>query len=127
MDYSPFLAKVIGYYLCIIGAAFSLNRKEYKSVMQEILTNEGLLLFTSIFGLVLGLLLVLSHNIWIMGWQTSVTLIGWLALFKSLLRLLFPSKANLLAKQMIQGSGYQIAISLNFFLGLIYLYFGYFN
>jgi len=37
-----------------------------------------------------GIAIVRSHNIWILGWQTSLTIIGWLAVLLGCARMFFP-------------------------------------
>jgi hypothetical protein len=39
---------------------------------------------------VAGLAIVRNHSIWIYGWQTLLTLVGYMALIMGLLRMLFP-------------------------------------
>ena len=45
---------------------------------------SGVLLF------IVGISIVRSHNTWVLGWQTNLTIIGWCALLLGLMRIFFP-------------------------------------
>ena len=89
MELSIFLAKVLGLYLVIVPLAVLVNRKHLPRLVEEFSTNVGLNILASIFALVLGLLLVVSHNVWTADWRVLVTILGWLTLAKGVVRLLF--------------------------------------
>lgn len=84
-----FLATVIGWYF-VITSLFLLFRYEHaKSIASDIMDQPGLLLVLAIFTLIIGLLMVASHNIWVMAWPVVVTVISWIVLVSGLIRLFF--------------------------------------
>lgn len=96
-----FLLKVIGLYMLIVGIAMLMNKKLYKKMMKE-LSSDSSSLTISIFGflsLVIGLMIVLSHNLWGSVPQIIISLIGWLSLFKGATLLIFPDKHRKLCKK----------------------------
>jgi len=90
MTVTLFLAKSFSIYLVVIGVAMLFNRKYYTNAAMEMLDHNGLSFFTSIFTLVLGIILVLFHNIWLLNWSVIITILAWLTLVKGVLRLLLP-------------------------------------
>ncbi len=50
-------------------------------------------MFSGAMALIVGLLVVLNHNIWTTDWVGLVTLLGWIALIKGVLMVLIPKKA----------------------------------
>lgn len=85
-----FLATVIGWYF-VISSLLMLFRYTYiQAIMIDVLANRGLFFVLAAFTTILGLLMVISHNIWIMGWPLTVTLISWFVLLTGLIRLFFP-------------------------------------
>ncbi len=68
MDISLFLAKVFGVYLMVASIAVTLRRKELVPAIEQLFDNRPLVLIMSIFALVVGILLVVSHNVWVAGW-----------------------------------------------------------
>jgi ABC-type amino acid transport system permease subunit len=97
MELSIFLAKVLGLYLVIVPSAVLLNRKQLPRLIEEFSTNLALSILSGFIALVLGLLLVVSHNVWSADWRIIITILGWLSLAKGGLRLFFPEKIQSLA------------------------------
>jgi len=92
MDLSIFLAKVLGLYF-VIGAVICLvKNKDIRKLVDSFADNVGLLYVTGIFTVILGLMMVVSHNIWDNSWRVVITLIGWFILLKGLAWLFLPKK-----------------------------------
>ena len=87
---TTFLAKAFGLYLTLTGLAMIFNRKYYLEAAAEMLEHKGLSLFTSIFTLILGIILVLFHNVWVWNWALVITILAWLTLLKGVARMFFP-------------------------------------
>lgn len=60
------------------------NPTLYETQIVPLIYLNGVLLFVA------GLAIVRSHNVWIYGWQTLLTIIGYFALLVGLFRMLFP-------------------------------------
>ena len=97
MEHSIFLAKVIGLYLLIVPAAVFLKRKQFAELANEFVTNLALVFLSGLIALVLGLLIVVSHNVWTADWRAVITFMGWLTLAKGVVRIFFPEKLATLA------------------------------
>jgi hypothetical protein len=93
METTLFLAKVIGLYFLVIGLHMALRGKELRLMFEAFAENRPLTYLTSVFALILGLLLVVSHNVWVAGWPVIVTLLSWLVLIKAIAYLLLPFSA----------------------------------
>ena len=89
MTLSFFLAKVFGIYLIVTGVVALLRGKELKPAIDALADSRALVFLTSVFAVILGLLLVIAHSIWI-GWPIVITILGWLVLLKALAALLLP-------------------------------------
>lgn len=94
MELSIFLARFFGIYLTILAFFYFLRRDYIKIAAEKIFDNEGLVIITAIISLIIGLLIVLSHNVWEFNWRLTLTLIGYLALLKGLVRLFVPHHAD---------------------------------
>lgn len=98
MDGSIFLAKAFSIYFVIMGVAMLGCKNYFEKAVIEISKDNGLGLLTSIFTLILGILLVLYHNVWVYDWHVIVTVLAWLTLIKGTARLLFAEKIAKWAK-----------------------------
>lgn len=60
------------------------NATLYDTQIVPLVYLSGVLMFVA------GLSIVRKHNIWIWGWQTLITIIGWLGLLLGVLRMFLP-------------------------------------
>jgi len=90
MKKSKSIAGIVGPTLMVVAMSeLKLwNPNLYDSQIVPLVYFSGVLLFIG------GLALVRMHNIWILGWQTSLTVIAWLALLLGLVRMFFPQQYN---------------------------------
>ncbi len=86
---SIYLAKLIGLAFMIIGIALFSKPQDFQSTVKDVAKSNAMMTLISIMPLVIGLAIVISHNIWIQHWIVVVTIIGWLILFCGVLRIFF--------------------------------------
>jgi hypothetical protein len=99
---STYLATVLGWYLVIISLFFLCRHEQVKAIALDIFAQRGLFFVVAIITLILGLLMVASHNIWVMGWPVIVTLFAWLTLLSGILRLVCPEAAMRMGRNFIE-------------------------
>src|SRR5437867_102293 len=90
MDVSKFLSKVIGVYLIIISIVMFVNMPQFITYVKSLINDTSLLFVTGFFTLILGLLMVVSHNIWQWNWRVIVTIFAWIVLLKGASIILYP-------------------------------------
>jgi hypothetical protein len=117
-----FMATVIGWYLVIVSLFTLCQYEQVKSISAEVLEQRGLFFIVAIITLILGLLMVASHNIWVMGWPVIITLISWLVLISGLLRLLCAETASKMGRSfMTHPAGMKIVSVVLLILGVFLL------
>ncbi len=86
MENSKFLAGIIGPTLIVMVASELKiwNPNLYDQQIVPLVYMSGVLIFIA------GLSIVRRHNIWIIGWQLIITLLGWFSVFLGLSRMFFP-------------------------------------
>lgn len=89
---SLYLGTVVGLYLIIFGLTLLFRPHVITDAVRDVLNSRGMSLIIAIVTLILGLLMVVGHNYWVLGWPLLVTLISWLVLMSGILRLVFPQK-----------------------------------
>ncbi|CDZ76606.1 hypothetical protein BN59_00880 [Legionella massiliensis] len=126
MDRSKFLGKVLGLYLILISLAMLINMTQFAAYIQILISNAPLMLVTGCFTLILGLLIVVSHNIWKWNWQVVVTIIGWLILLKGISIIFYPAVIDKLTILFVQNTKFAyLSAGIDLILGVLLSYFGF--
>lgn len=119
---TQFLVMVLGWYLVVVSVFLVMRQEELRTVMHEVISNRGLFFVLAFITLILGLMMVVSHNIWMMGWPVLVTIFSWLVLLTGLFRLFYPSMAMSVAKSFLDNPvRMRMTGVLLFVLGLFFL------
>jgi len=127
MEHSIFLAKLVGPYCIIVALAFLLNRQNYDLVVEGMLSNAGVRCIGGMIGLLIGLLLVNTHNVWEYSWVVIITLMGWIALIKGITLFVFPNHFIKFAESYTKKKNVvKVQLCLTFVFGLLLTYQGYF-
>ena len=126
MQISKYLSKVIGIYLIIVTLAMLINMHQFTVYVQDLVDNPALMFVTGFFTLILGLLMVVGHNIWQWHWRVIITILAWLTFLKGAIIILYPHAINTMAIQFIQNIHVAyMAASFDFILGLVLIYYGF--
>lgn len=125
MDTSIFLAQAWGLYLVIVVLCMWLRPSNVKRWL-HLAEDASMMWIAGAMSLVLGLLSVLSHNVWSDDWRLLITLLGWMALIKGITRLMWPDSVAKMALTMGQKKAL-VATSLIvcFVIGLYLMYQGF--
>ena len=91
MGSSLYIARVIGPVLLVVSLGMIFNRGFYKKVLEDYCKNAALVFFTSIAPLVVGIIIVLHHNIWVANWTVIITIFGWGGILKGIWLIIFPN------------------------------------
>jgi len=125
MCISIFYAQLIGLWLFLVGLAMIVHHVRFKKTVMESLTHPALMTFSGFIALGLGLLVVVSHNIWVPGWPVVVTLFGWVLIFQGVMRVFWPESFSKMMKNLLAKSGYTVMSWVWLVIGLILIYFGF--
>jgi hypothetical protein len=91
MALTYFYAELLGIMMTVIALAMLANRGAMMVTIREMLDSRAVLFVIGIVGLFIGLLLVLTHNIWNGGAvATFVTLTGWALVVRSIIIFFLP-------------------------------------
>ncbi len=89
MCFSIFYAQVLGIWLFIIALAALTQQTRFKKMLANSL-EEPFLAWAGILLFGIGLIIVISHNIWVHAWPLVVTLVGWVFVIAGAMRLVWP-------------------------------------
>jgi uncharacterized membrane protein HdeD (DUF308 family) len=85
-----FLGTILGWYFLIMGLFLIIRRDVVISAMKNVVDQPGLLLVIAFITLIIGLMMIATHNVWVWDWPVIITLIGWFALIRGIIRLFYP-------------------------------------
>ena len=92
MELSYLLARLWGLYLIIISLSFLFNRKGLEVII-TIVSNRALVILGGFISLLIGIIMVVIHNVWTPDWRIILTLFGWLAIIKGVVYINWPELA----------------------------------
>lgn len=122
-----FLANVLGWYLVIVSVLLLARRDLVINAMREMMRQRSVMLLVGIITLIIGLLMVVSHNIWVVGWPVIITIFAWLTLIGGLIRLFCPESVFKIWNKVVDRSEKMIACGvISLIIGLFLLYHVYF-
>ena len=121
---SNYLAEVWGISIVVVSLAFLVNEKHLKRLFAAIENEENLFCWGFI-SFIIGIAMVLSHNIWVKNWQVIITIFGWLALLKGLAILFCPECMKKWAKKIENAPFLPFALVIAVIIGLVITYFGF--
>jgi hypothetical protein len=126
MPTSLFIAKLMGPILCAIGLSVLINEKSFRAMAKELLGSDALIYLFGILDLLLGLVLVLVHNMWVWDWRVIITLIGWVSIVRGLVRILFVPIVRKNGPRIIKKQGLLMGAAIvMLILGATLSYYGY--
>lgn len=124
---SIFYAQVIGLWLFLVALAMIIYPIRFKKNVMETLNHQGLLTFSGLVALAIGLLIVTRHNIWIADWPVIVTLFGWGLIFQGIMRIFWPEALSKMMKNLLAKSGFTIMTWVWLLVGLYLIWAGFAN
>jgi len=126
MDLSIFLAQLFGIYLTVEALVIFGKKKMLLVSIAHFAKNEGLMLGVGAFEFFIGLVLVLSHNIWDGSWPVIITVLSWLILIEGASYLLLPgSMMSRMIKYTNKPSVYMVSGVITLVFGLYLLKIGF--
>lgn len=126
MDVSKFISKTMGTYLLLTSLVMLLTRDQFLHSLTLLINDEPLMLVVGFFTLILGIIMIFSHNIWRWNWQGAVTFLAWLIFLKGVCLLFFPQIIYGMSTVFVQNMIYvYTAAGLDLIIGLLLCYFGF--
>lgn len=94
METPVFIARIIGPVYIILAAGIMLNPKFYQKVMEDFCKNATLVFWSGLLALIIGFLILLSHNAWVANWTVIITIFGWGGIIKGIWLIIFPNSVS---------------------------------
>jgi len=126
MSASIFIARLLGPLFLVVGIALLAKPAAFRALLQEFIASPVLLYLAGFLGLLGGLALVLTHDLWVPDWRLIVTLIGWITIIRALVTVFLPQRIVAIAHGLLGTRHIFLGAALiDLALGLVLSYFGY--
>jgi hypothetical protein len=122
MSTSIVLDQVLGIIFAVSGLSIILNKKGVVTFIEDATRNRGIMWMYGFFALFIGATMVTLNGSSTSGLQYWITIIGWLALLKGVVILLFPRFTVSLYKKWSGSGVVTIGGFIIFILGLVLLF-----
>ena len=100
MEASIFLARLLWPLFMVIALSIILNGNTFDHIIKEFPKNSYILYLSGLIAYLMGALILLSYNSWILNWFVIITVMWYMALIKGIAILLFPEQMIKLTKRM---------------------------
>jgi hypothetical protein len=121
-----FFAQIMGLYLILTAIIMLTRRDYYQRLLTNIKPDSSSIVVAGALGLIFGLIVVLTHNIWLWESEVLITIVGWGLVVKSVLWLSFPESMANYCRKVYGGIGYYILILIMVVVGVILTAHGYY-
>jgi uncharacterized membrane protein len=126
MPTSIFIAKLLGPVFALVGIALLRRPQAFRSILEDFLRSPALVYLAGFLGLLAGLAIVLTHNVWVFDWPVIITLIGWVTIVRAVITFVLPEQIGTLGSVVLKHRAiFTVAGIVNLLLGLALSYFGY--
>jgi uncharacterized protein YacL len=116
MKHSTLIARLMGPVLLVMGLGMALglwlNPDVYTTMMKDFMGNLALICLGGILVLLAGVAIVNAHNVWEGDWRVIITILGWLAILRGVVSLIFPAKVQELGTRMVESHAAPILASI---------------
>ncbi len=123
MATSIFIAKIFAIVYLFIGLGMLMSSKYYKDMLMGMVKDTSMLYFGGIMATLAGFLIINAHNVWT-GWPILISVIGWAALLKGFMLLVFPEHFAFWGKMFKKWNMSTLGVFVIAF-GLLFGYFGF--
>jgi hypothetical protein len=128
MDSTYFLAQVLGIVIFIMSLGLAFQEHYYQGAFHELMSQPGLKFMTGITTLIIGTLLILTHDDWQTRWGIFIGVLCWAIFIKGCMRILIPKVSDRMVLKCIDRREYVIvSVVLGIIMGLALIYHGFFN
>jgi hypothetical protein len=105
-----------------------LDGGRFRPLIIDLIKNPPLLFLSGFIALIVGILLVVSHNIWAADWRVVITIVAWLSLVKGIIRIMVPQFGIKSTQKFMESNiYYYISAIFTLLIGIFFICHGYFH
>lgn len=127
MEISHFLAKFLGLYMLLMSLPLLVTPKIVRQRYESFLNDGPVMTLAGVVTVLIGLFLILNHNIWVYDWRVIITVISWVSLAEGISIVYFPHHARSVFRRLIQQFPMVISGIIGLGVGLYLVFMGFFQ
>lgn len=125
MNLSIIFAQIMGFYLVLVSIGILIHHQRYRKVGNEFLASHALIAVSGNMGLIWGLIILVTHQVWVPYWPVIITLIGWFLVLRGALSIFLPTVFVKYSKELTDKRGFFIWTWVCLVVGLYLLILGF--
>jgi len=125
MALSIFLAKLFGLYLIVISIILLSRPKQLVGSIKALAESNELIFFGSIINIIIGLALIIGHNVWVADWRVIITILAWLLFIRGIVNIYYPSFAKKMVTIFEYNPYFYTMLGIYIVIGIYLTYVGY--
>jgi len=112
--------------MTLVGVSLLVNEAAFRKMALEFLRNPALIFFSGMIMMSAGLVVVLTHNVWVLDWHVIITLLGWVTVISGAARVFAPQRATKVGKKFLIYKDFTTAAAAIWLVvGAVLCYFGF--
>lgn len=123
---TPILIARIGAIIYLsVSLGILLNTAHFRQIIDDFVKSPGASYLASMLALIVGCLMVSAYNVWNYDWTILIPILGWGAILKGTLGLIFPAQTLTLSHRLAKTISFPILAAVSLVLGLVLAYYGF--
>lgn len=124
--HSLLLEQIFGFYLLITAIIMVARASYFRQLINNLQGNNPLIMFMAFFSLLLGIAMVVVHNLWFWNIEIIITLIAWSIVIKAILWLSIPERMLDLLRCVYNGPYYYFTAAFTAVIAILLLAHGFY-
>lgn len=100
MNTSLLIARIIGPFYIFVGTGILRDREFFRRAAMGFEESPALFYLSGALAYIVGALIIAIHNVW-SGWPILITLLGWAAILKGVMRIMAPEHSRALVARLV--------------------------
>ena len=126
METSILVARILALVYLSFALGILFNKDYYSKMLPELVNNRSAMMYGGFMALVLGFLILMNHNLWQPDWTIMITIIGWIAVIKGILLVVFPTHISIYKNNILDPKNLtRLVLPMMLVIGLVFGYFGF--
>jgi hypothetical protein len=118
---TEFYAQTIGFYLLVMAIIMLARADYYRDKLTQMKSGSSSVIVMASMGLILGIIIIFTHNVWIFETEVLITLVGWALVVKSICWLSIPERMTNITHKLYAGPMYYVAVVIAGAIGVVLL------